>query len=228
MLEFNEAQRATTLIDAERPGGVSYIAAILPRFQRQRRNYAIGNWREPPGVVHTAQISAKQTASVLARGLFPPEPGAGNGNIDNSPDAGRTTGLKNQLAQYWLFTLCRLIDGVAGGAVFAHNAGGEDLAAIAQWPDPDAVGPQFAALAEACLNEDRSRLVQERGESGGQLFDLLACPLAPAGRESAAVVLRLSSRVPSRQQAALRRVVDAAAWFAALDTQRSTAGRTSW
>ena len=146
-------------------------------------------------------------------------------NSDNHPDTERTTGLKNQLAQYWLFTLCRLIDGVAGGAVFAHGAGGEDLAAIAQWPDPDAVGPQFAMLAEACLNEDRSRLVQERGESGGQLFDLLACPLAPAGSESAAVVLRLSSRVPSRQQAALRRVEDAAAWFAALDTQRSTAGR---
>ena len=133
--------------------------------------------------------------------------------------------MKDQLAQYWLFTLCRLIDGVAGGAVFARTTGGEDLAAIALWPDADAVGPQFAALAEAALGEDRSRLVQERGESGGQLFDLLACPLAPAGSECAAVVLRLSSRVPSRQQAALRRVEDAAAWFAALDTQRTTAGK---
>jgi multidrug efflux pump subunit AcrA (membrane-fusion protein) len=145
--------------------------------------------------------------------------------MDNHPDAERITGLKDQLAQYWLFTLCRLIDGVAGGAVFARTTGGEDLAAIAQWPDADALAPQFAALAEAALGEDRSRLVQERGESGGQLFDLLACPLAPAGSECAAVVLRLSSRVPSRQQAALRRVEDAAAWFAALDTQRTTAGK---
>ena len=133
--------------------------------------------------------------------------------------------MKDQLAQYWLFTLCRLIDGVAGGAVFAPAAGGDELAAIACWPDADAVGPQFAALAEASLSEDRSRLVQERGESGGQLFDLLACPLAQAESSRGAVVLRLSSRVPSRQQAALRRVEDAATWFAALDTQRSTASK---
>ena len=142
-----------------------------------------------------------------------------NGTVPNN--------VMDQLAHYWLFTLCRLIEGVDAAAVFALVPDQDDPLRIAAWPGNREDAGDLAALAATALGENGCVVRQHQAgpERDHQSFDLIACPLASPDPVRRAVALRLTSRVAARQQVALRQIEEASTWFTALAGQRASASK---
>lgn len=133
----------------------------------------------------------------------------------------------DQLAHYWLATLCRQVPGVTGGVLFHAPDKGECVPS-AFWPEQRTDLANLADWAGTVFAEGQGRVVREKdtAEEGGEARNLVACPLLKGQpKHQGVVVLRMSDQIPAKQQAVMQQIEAAAIWYEALAKQRSFIGK---
>lgn len=134
----------------------------------------------------------------------------------------------NQLAHFYLSTLCRIIKGVTRAVVYTVASSGESFAPSAQQPE-DIKDFKFAERAvqavlakKQCLLMQRKNSVAETGES----LEMIACPLFVNDRLHGVVVIEMTCRTSARQQETIRQMQGAAIWFETMARQHAVSGKS--
>lgn len=124
-----------------------------------------------------------------------------------------------ETASAWLAWQCRMIAGALQGVVILGDAGDQTPPeAVARWPDK-ASPPQGLVGAARTAWAEQGRVVRSRerwGRGGGELCDIVACPVYHGERPAGAVALALSIGGDAQQATVLRLLEWGAVWLESL------------
>ncbi len=131
-----------------------------------------------------------------------------------------------QITGCWLATLCPMIQGVTHAAVY--TVGKETTPALsASWPEQSSPPQEFIPIVKAALAKRQCVLLQQKSKNKetGEPHDIVARPLLRDKQIYGVVVLQISGRTGSGQQAALQLIETAALWFSCLVNQYASTGK---
>ncbi len=122
--------------------------------------------------------------------------------------------LSAELAQSWLDWQCQMVAGVSQGFIYLPSDIDQKLSVMAVWPEDTDQLPQLKDVASSIVNESKGMVLPKwrYDVEGKHSSDVVGSPLLIDKNRTGAIVLLISNRAESQQQAVLQLMQWCSVW----------------